>query len=96
MPNTDGFYSSREWYRVRSKVLKASGYRCAYCQAAVAGPYLAVVDHVQPRRSHPHLQLEPTNLQVLCKPCHDTVKQKHERSKEMVEIGLDGRPPGWV
>ena len=95
--SNDGFYSSRPWYKVRSKVLKASGYRCAMCGAAVAGPYAASVDHILPRRSHPHLALEPSNLQVLCtKTCHNSAKQKHEANPEMEAVNEQGYPPGWV
>ena len=95
MSNTDGFYSSREWYRLRSKTLKACDYRCAMCSVSVYGKHMAHVDHVLPRRSHPHLQLEPTNLQVLCVKCHNSAKQKHEGNPEMEAIGLDGLPDSW-
>ena len=28
------------------------------------------VDHIKPRKTHPHLALEPSNLQVLCNECN--------------------------
>lgn len=28
------------------------------------------VDHIKPRKTHPHLALDPSNLQVLCDVCN--------------------------
>lgn len=94
MPNYDGFYSSRPWFKVRSKVLKASGYRCAMCGTGVAGAYAGVVDHIIPRRIRPDLALDMTNLQTLCRPCHDRIKKKHESNPDQPTVGADGFPIG--
>ena len=37
-----------------------------------------VADHKRPHRGDPELFWAPTNVQTLCKPCHDRVKQAEE------------------
>ena len=44
-----------------------------------------VVDHVIPIRARPDLRLTLSNLQALCKPCHDR--------KTALEDGAFGRAP---
>ncbi|AYD87653.1 HNH endonuclease [Caulobacter phage Kronos] len=42
-------------------------------------PVLAVVvDHIKSIAEAPHLRLDPNNLQSLCKPCHDKVRQREQ------------------
>ncbi|SPA17227.1 Putative phage holin (fragment) [Cupriavidus taiwanensis] len=50
-----------------------------------------VVDHVRPHRGDRRLFLDRTNLQSLCKLCHDSVKQRMEHG-QMVGCSLDGMP----
>ena len=95
MPNTDGFYSSRPWYKARARVLKACDYRCAMCSVSVYGKHMAHVDHIVARKARPDLALDLNNLQVLCVKCHNSAKQKHEGNPEMEAIGLDGLPDSW-
>lgn len=53
-----------------------------------------VVDHVKPHRGDLELFLDRTNLQSLCKPCHDAHKQAQEHNADGVlrGAGHDGRP----
>lgn len=39
-----------------------------------------IVDHILPRRTHPELELERANLQLLCYSCHERVKAAAERA----------------
>lgn len=51
-------------------VLKKRGARCECCGATPANGAVMNVDHVHPRKTHPQLALEETNLQVLCGDCN--------------------------
>jgi 5-methylcytosine-specific restriction endonuclease McrA len=65
-----GFYGSDDWLRVRYGALVRAG---GYCECCGEGPKPGKplhVDHVKPRSKYPELELEPTNLQVLCPDCN--------------------------
>ena len=76
-----GFYTSREWRELRYKALNKYGKRCSCCGAT---PETAIlhVDHIKPRSTHPDLELDIDNLQVLCEDCNlgksnkDTIKHR--------------------
>lgn len=40
---------------------------------------LLVCDHIQPHRGNWYLFWDETNLQTLCKRCHDKIKQSEEQ-----------------
>ena len=60
------FYYSQEWLQLRFQVLKNSDGKCALCGSNER----LEVDHIKPRSSHPKLELEIKNLQVLCHRCN--------------------------
>lgn len=64
------FYDSPEWYKVRYEALSRTNGECECCGASKASGAIIQVDHIKPRSKFPHLELDPTNLQVLCKPCN--------------------------
>ena len=68
--NSTEFLSSYEWRRVRMIALKRDGAICACCGASRKTGAVMNVDHIKPRRTHPHLALDPNNLQVLCNDCN--------------------------
>lgn len=61
------FYESRQWRELRFQILKSHGRRCALCHTTEG---VFHVDHIKPRSKYPHLELEPSNLQVLCEDCN--------------------------
>lgn len=65
-----GFYSSRNWLELRYKVLKKYGAKCMCCGATRADGAQIHVDHIKPRIKFPALELEESNLQVLCSNCN--------------------------
>ncbi len=69
-PGMDPFLASYEWRRVRMEVLKEQGPRCACCGASPKDGVRVHVDHIKPRKTHPELRLEKSNLQVLCEVCN--------------------------
>ena len=79
-----GFYGTPEWKQLRKKVIAHYGYHCMKCGDVSGGAH---VDHIKPRSKFPELQLEFSNLQVLCLVCNI---RKSNRSYE------DYRPSGLV
>ena len=67
---SEKFLSSPEWRRLRYDVLKERGARCECCGATPSTGAVMNVDHIKPRKTHPHLSLQKFNLQVLCGDCN--------------------------
>lgn len=69
---SDDFLASYEWRSLRMVVIKKYGNRCMCCGAIPSKDNDVVinVDHIKPRKTHPELALEVTNLQILCSPCN--------------------------
>jgi hypothetical protein len=65
-----GFYSSPQWLRLRYKALLIHGAKCMVCGRANKDGIIMHVDHIKPRCRYPELQLELSNLQVLCSDCN--------------------------
>lgn len=68
--NSDEFLASYAWRSLRMEVLTKYGARCQCCGATPADGVRMHVDHIKPRRLHPELALDITNLQVLCEVCN--------------------------
>jgi 5-methylcytosine-specific restriction endonuclease McrA len=64
------FYDTREWKQLRWKVLIASDGRCSMCGRNKGDGVTLHVDHVRPRSRFPRLELEQTNLLVMCADCN--------------------------
>ena len=62
------FYQSEAWITLRNETLARYGEKCQKCGATP--PTAIEVDHIKPRSHYPELQLNPDNLQILCKPCN--------------------------
>ena len=66
----DDFLLSYEWRKVRMVILKQYGSRCQCCGATPEDGVKMHVDHIKPRKTHPELALDSSNLQVLCEVCN--------------------------
>ena len=66
----DPFYYSRAWKFVRYEVLKRSRGCCELCGMGPTVRKPLHVDHIKPRSRFPDLELDLTNLQVLCADCN--------------------------
>lgn len=67
----DSFYNSDEWRKLRYQVLKENGGNCMACGRSYKSDGVKIhVDHIKPRSTCPHLELEKDNLQVLCDDCN--------------------------
>jgi 5-methylcytosine-specific restriction protein A len=51
-----------------------------------------IVDHKTPHRGDMELFWNPDNHQALCKFCHDSIKQRYEKSKTIAGCDTTGRP----
>lgn len=61
------FYRTTEWKRLRYDVLRECGARCMACGKSPQEHGITLnVDHIKPIKTHWHLRLEKSNLQVLC------------------------------
>lgn len=69
-PKRATFYDSDEWRTLRYRALKQHGGCCQCCGARAAPGKPLHVDHIKPRSKFQELQLELSNLQVLCKDCN--------------------------
>ncbi|RTR27006.1 HNH endonuclease [Shewanella atlantica] len=69
-PTESDFYSSGKWMRLRYQAFEVYGNKCACCGANPESGVTLHVDHIKPRSTHPELELDITNLQVLCEQCN--------------------------
>lgn len=69
-PRRRDFYESEAWRRLRYQVLLKNNGHCECCGASSASGAQLHVDHVKPRSKFPELELDITNLQVLCRDCN--------------------------
>lgn len=67
---TTDFLQTYMWRQLRYRAIKAAGGECLSCGATAGNSVKLHVDHIKPRKTHPHLALEMDNLQVLCNACN--------------------------
>lgn len=78
------WYATERWRALRLEVLARDLWRCQWpgCGVTLKGgrdhDRAAVVDHVRPHRGDEALFWDVSNLQALCKRCHDGAKQRAE------------------
>jgi len=64
--NEESFYNCEEWKTLRNKVFQKYPPLCMRC----SNKNNLEVDHVKPRSKYPELELELSNLQILCRDCN--------------------------
>lgn len=89
MPN-EAFYKTKDWHRIRTKALFAAHFKCAFCEKNVRGKGKSRVDHIIPRKEAPELELELSNLRVLCPSCDN--RRHADKGSTKTATGLDGMP----
>lgn len=83
------FYHTRAWRIARRNALDAAEWTCTNpaCGRSLIGiGREAHVHHRMPRKVYPAVELEPLNLQPLCRACHTAL----EHARPMAAI--DGTP----
>ena len=55
------------------------------CEARLDGCWHVGTDHhhVGPRSTHPHLRTDPTNIVLVCRPCHDWIGDNPTAAAEL-------------
>ena len=66
-----GFYVSKEWLALRKTVLKNQKNECQRCKAKGKYRKATVVHHVKELVKYPELALEESNMECLCRNCHE-------------------------
>ncbi len=81
--NTKGGATARgytyQWEQYRKRFLRCNPL-CTYCTKVGRTTEATVVDHIIPHQGNQDLFWSPSNHQALCKPCHDSIKAKEEKS----------------
>ncbi len=68
---SSNFYNSKEWRRLRFRVLEKYEGCCMLCGRSRKEHGVVIhVDHIKPRSKHPNLSLVFENLQILCDDCN--------------------------
>ncbi len=76
------WYKTSRWQKLRMSVLLRDLFTCQMrgCGRIEADTSQLVADHKIPHHGDEALFWDENNLQCLCKPCHDKLKQKQERA----------------
>ena len=72
------WYKTARWQRLRWSVLVRDLFTCGMCRRLEADTAKLVADHRVPHRGSEALFWDAGNLWCLCKPCHDSAKQREE------------------
>ena len=75
------WYNTARWRALRLKIFLRDLFTCQMpgCGRLEGDTSLLVCDHIKPHRGNEALFWDEANLQTLCKPCHDKVKQREEQ-----------------
>ena len=84
-------YDSKLWHVLRREQLSRAPL-CAYCEALGLTVAASIVDHITPHKGDIALFSNPLNLQSLCKHCHDSHKQRLEKSGKVSGCSVYGEP----
>jgi hypothetical protein len=84
---SDPFYHSAAWKRLRRVALMRDGGMCQDCMdrmragIGIKPNRATLVHHIIPRSERPDLELDPDNLRALCAECHEK-EHPERRSKK--------------
>lgn len=76
------WYKTARWQKLRQAVFLRDRYTCQMpdCGRIEGDTSKLICDHVKPHRGDERLFWDEANLQTVCKPCHDSVKQAEEQA----------------
>jgi 5-methylcytosine-specific restriction enzyme A len=86
-----GLIHSRRWNE-HSRAFLRRHPLCRYCEELGRLTIATVVDHIVPHKEDRALFWDSDNWQSLCKPCHDSVKQREEKTGARVGCDVAGIP----
>ncbi|TXI87775.1 MAG: HNH endonuclease [Cupriavidus sp.] len=73
------WYSTARWRALRLTIFRRDDFTCQMCGRLDGNTSRLIADHREPHRGDAALFWSPSNLQTLCKPCHDGPKQRMEQ-----------------
>ena len=74
------WYGTARWQKLRWEVLVRDCFTCARCKRVSGNKGEAVADHIKPHRGDERLFWDPSNLQCVCQPCHDSIRQAEDKA----------------
>lgn len=80
-PDYVRWYKTASWYRLRRKALSREPL-CRFCKKKGIVTPGNTVDHIEAHKGNMSKFFSLSNLQVLCKQCHSSTKQRLEKSGE--------------
>lgn len=75
-------FKTKAWRQLRWRVLVRDLFTCQMCGRVEADTSQLVGDHKIPHRGDPVLFFDEANVWCLCKTCHDSTKQRQERTPQ--------------
>lgn len=72
------WYSTARWRELRMAVLTRDGFRCQMCGKIEPDTSRLVADHKRRHGGDEARFFDLEGLQTLCKPCHDSEKQRQD------------------
>jgi 5-methylcytosine-specific restriction protein A len=84
-------YTTSRWRSARKRFLSKNPL-CVDHQRRGLIVQAVIVDHIRPHKQDETLFWDENNWQPLCKRCHDSNKQRFERSGIVAGCSLDGMP----
>lgn len=75
------WYNVAEWKTLRMRVFIRDHFTCQICGRIDGNTSRLIGDHKVPHRGDRSLFFDEENVWTLCKPCHDSEKQKRERAE---------------
>lgn len=82
---------NRSWRKARLHFLQRNSL-CVFCLAQNKVEPATVVDHKTPHRGDDNLFWDQANWQSLCKCCHDSAKQRLEKTGHLPGSDVQGMP----
>lgn len=83
-------YGTIGWQKKRANQLRECPL-CCYCERQGRVTAATVADHIIPHNNDAEA-FWTNKLQSLCKPCHDSIKQRQELGQDVTVTGEDGWP----
>lgn len=80
-----------KWRKARAGYLKKHPL-CAWCEKTGRVEPAMIVDHIKPHRGDMKVFWDKANWQPLCKHCHDSHKQRMEKSGVVLGCDEEGNP----
>jgi 5-methylcytosine-specific restriction protein A len=75
------WYNTARWKRLRLRIFERDGYTCQICKDTIANTSRLVADHKIAHRGDERMFWDEANIETLCKPCHDSTKQRQETGR---------------